>query len=126
MSSEKLFGIGSIVKLCGGNSKATKHKVIDVNWYETDNSFLRRSCWKYTLSEVGNPEKIYLTMNGSWKMWSTLCPYEYYVEGMRGKTVCDVEFDEDALTLQFTDGTTYKFGADYGQSSGYLIFGDNV
>lgn len=119
----KEFEIGSEVIGSNGNSKSPRYKVVAINWYETTDSFQRMSCWEYTCINVSNPKDVQFFYESGLKLSSKICKYAVYGNKMIGKTVKDVDFDYDELTITFEDGSVASFGADHGQCSGYLTFG---
>tara|TARA_R110002012_G_scaffold92271_1_gene224196 strand:+ start:959 stop:1354 length:396 start_codon:yes stop_codon:yes gene_type:complete len=120
----KKFGVGAeVIGICG-NSRSTKYKVVDINWYETTDSFQRSSCWEYTCINVSNPKDVQFSFEWELKLSSEICKYEVYGSKMIGETVKDVDFDHDDLIITFENGSVAKFGAGYGQCSGYLTFED--
>ena len=118
----KKFEIGAEVIDSNGNSKSPKYKVVDINWYETTDSFRVRSCWEYTCIDIDNPKDVQFFYEWELKLSSEICKYEVYGSKMVGKTVKDVDFDSDDLVITFENGYIARFGADYGQCSGYLTF----
>jgi hypothetical protein len=120
------FSIGNEIIDLNGNSKSTKYKIIDVNWSESINTLVRKSCWRYTCSVVGDPEDIEFFYECEIKLSSDVCPCESYGNKMVGKTVKDVEFGWEELIIKFTDGYQAKFTAECGQNQGVFGFeGEN-
>lgn len=112
------FEMGNEVIDVNGNSKSTKFKVIDVNWYVSDDTFKRRDCWEYTCVNTGNTKVINFFYEWELKLSSEICEYEAYGNEMVGKRVKDVELSCSHLEVTFTDGSTSKFefeGLNYGE-----------
>ena len=118
----KKFELSEEVIDSNGNSISPKYKGVDIYWYETTNSLLRRSCWEYTCISVDNFKDVEFFYEWELKLSSEICEYEAYGNKMIGKTVKDVDFDSDNLIITFENGSVARFGADYGQCTGYLTF----
>lgn len=119
---EKKFFLQDEIIDSNGNSKSTKYKIIDINWYESKDTFKQPSCWEYTCANVNDKKDIKFFYEWKIKLSSEVCPYEEYGNKMVGKTVEDVEFCDDELVIKFTDGYEAKFTAEYGQCSGFFSF----
>jgi len=116
------FDLGAEVIDSNGNSKSPKYKVVDINWYETTDRLQIRNCWEYTCINVDNPKDVKFFYEWGLKLSSEICEYEAYGNKMIGKTVKDVDFDSNDLIITFENGSVARFGADYGQCTGYLTF----
>lgn len=116
-SNEQEYFVGDEVREINGNSLSPKYKVIDVNWYETTDSFQRRSQWKYTTAEVGSPDNVAFFFGYEIKSAFTLCPYEAYGDKMVGKVVKEVFFNQNQLIIDFEDGYKAEFEACGGEYS---------
>tara|TARA_R110000787_G_scaffold44901_1_gene109780 strand:- start:4450 stop:4797 length:348 start_codon:yes stop_codon:yes gene_type:complete len=94
------------------------------NFYKVLDNYSAGGFIKYTLCEWDNPHHILQVMTLFVKPEDWVEPMAEYTEDFIGKTVLDVNADEDDLKIHFTDGTTMCISAEMSQGQGYLVYGD--
>ena len=111
------FEVGTKVRVCIKSNN---------NFYRVLYNYKEDGLSKCTLCQWDKPQHILQLMTLFVKPEDWVEPVAEYTEDFIGKTILDVNADEDDLKIYFTDGTTMCVSAEMSQGQGYLVYGDQT